>query len=112
MRLNLARSLIGVVILFNLQAAAVFLLWPARFTSWLRAGRRGWRCATARFGGAFRNVECALCGGVVASGPPAHLLVRIARDADNRPGGRSDHLHIAADHSHPAACFDPAIYQH
>ena len=32
MRFNLARSLIGVVILFNLHAAAVFLLWPARFT--------------------------------------------------------------------------------
>ena len=32
MRLNLSRISIGVVILFNLQAAAVFLLWPARFT--------------------------------------------------------------------------------
>jgi hypothetical protein len=28
MRLNLARGLIGIVILFNLQAAVVFLLWP------------------------------------------------------------------------------------
>ena len=28
MRLNLARMLIGLVILVNLQAAAVFLLWP------------------------------------------------------------------------------------
>jgi len=33
MRLNLARILIGVVILFNLQAAAVFLLWPERYIS-------------------------------------------------------------------------------
>jgi hypothetical protein len=33
MRLNLARVLIGVVILFNLQAALVFLLWPERYTS-------------------------------------------------------------------------------
>ena len=33
MRLNLARILIGVVILFNLQAAAVFLLWPERYTT-------------------------------------------------------------------------------
>jgi hypothetical protein len=31
MRLNLARILIGVVILFNLQAAAVFLLWPDQY---------------------------------------------------------------------------------
>ena len=28
MRLNLARGLIGIVILFNLQVAAVFMLWP------------------------------------------------------------------------------------
>ena len=33
MRLNLARGFIGVVILFNLQAAAVFLLWSERYTS-------------------------------------------------------------------------------
>ena len=31
MRLNLARGLIGVVILFNLQAALVFLLWPGNY---------------------------------------------------------------------------------
>ena len=31
MRLNLARGLIGVVILFNLQAALVFLLWPQNY---------------------------------------------------------------------------------
>lgn len=31
MRLNLARGLIGVVILFNLQAAVVFLFWPANY---------------------------------------------------------------------------------
>ena len=31
MRLNLARGLIGLVILWNLQAALVFLLWPERF---------------------------------------------------------------------------------
>jgi len=31
MKLNLARGLIGVVILFNLQAAAVFLIWPERY---------------------------------------------------------------------------------
>jgi hypothetical protein len=31
MRLNLARGLIGIVILFNLQAAAVFLLFPERY---------------------------------------------------------------------------------
>jgi hypothetical protein len=31
MRLNLSRGLIGIVILFNLQAAAVFLLWPGRY---------------------------------------------------------------------------------
>ena len=33
MRLNLARGLIGVVILFNLQAALVFLLWPGNYIS-------------------------------------------------------------------------------
>ncbi len=33
MRLNLARGLIGVVILFNLQAALVFLLWPQNYIS-------------------------------------------------------------------------------
>jgi hypothetical protein len=33
MRLNLTRGLIGVVILFNLQAALVFLLWPGNYTS-------------------------------------------------------------------------------
>ncbi len=38
MRLNLARILIGVVILFNLQAAAVFLFWPARFTPGFELG--------------------------------------------------------------------------
>lgn len=38
MRLNLARALIGVVILFNLQAAVVFLLWPARFTPGFELG--------------------------------------------------------------------------
>jgi len=38
MRLNLARGFIGVVILFNLQAAAVFLLWPARFTPGFELG--------------------------------------------------------------------------
>lgn len=31
MRLNLARGMIGVVILFNLQAALVFLIWPANY---------------------------------------------------------------------------------
>lgn len=31
MRLNLARGLIGIVILFNLQAAVVFLFWPANY---------------------------------------------------------------------------------
>lgn len=31
MRLNLARGLIGIVILFNLQAAVVFLIWPANY---------------------------------------------------------------------------------
>ena len=31
MRIILARAFIGVVILFNLQAAAVFLLWPERY---------------------------------------------------------------------------------
>jgi hypothetical protein len=31
MRLNLARLLIGVVIIFNLQAAVVFLFWPANY---------------------------------------------------------------------------------
>jgi hypothetical protein len=38
MRLNLARGFIGVVILFNLQAAALFLLWPARFTPGFELG--------------------------------------------------------------------------
>jgi hypothetical protein len=38
MRLNLARILIGVVISLNLQAAAVFLLWPARFTPGFELG--------------------------------------------------------------------------
>ena len=38
MRLILARGFIGVVILFNLQAAAVFLLWPARFTPGFELG--------------------------------------------------------------------------
>jgi len=33
MRLNLARGLIGAVILFNLQAALVFLLWPGNYIS-------------------------------------------------------------------------------
>jgi hypothetical protein len=33
MRLNLARGLIGVVILWNLQAAVVFLIWPERYIS-------------------------------------------------------------------------------
>jgi hypothetical protein len=33
MRLNLARGLIGLVILWNLQAALVFLLWPDRYTA-------------------------------------------------------------------------------
>ena len=33
MRLNLARGLIGLVILWNLQAALVFLLWPERYTA-------------------------------------------------------------------------------
>jgi hypothetical protein len=31
MRINLARVFIGVVILFNLQAAVVFLLWPDQY---------------------------------------------------------------------------------
>lgn len=31
MRINLARIFIGVVILFNLQAAVVFLLWPDQY---------------------------------------------------------------------------------
>jgi hypothetical protein len=31
MRLNLGRGLIGLVILWNLQAALVFLLWPERY---------------------------------------------------------------------------------
>jgi hypothetical protein len=38
MRLNMARSLIGVVISLNLQAAVVFLLWPARFTPGFELG--------------------------------------------------------------------------
>jgi len=33
MRLNLARGLIGIVILWNLQAALVFLLWPGQYTA-------------------------------------------------------------------------------
>ena len=33
MRLNLARGLIGLVILWNLQAGLVFLLWPERYTA-------------------------------------------------------------------------------
>ena len=33
MRLNIARVLIGLVILWNLQAALVFLLWPDRYTA-------------------------------------------------------------------------------
>ena len=33
MRLNLARGLVGLVILWNLQAALVFLLWPDRYTA-------------------------------------------------------------------------------
>jgi hypothetical protein len=32
-RLNLARGLIAVVILFNLQAAVVFLVWPEQYTT-------------------------------------------------------------------------------
>ena len=32
MRLNLARGFIGVVILWNLQAAVVFMIWPERFS--------------------------------------------------------------------------------
>ena len=31
MRLNLARGMIGLVILWNLQAAFVFLVWPGRY---------------------------------------------------------------------------------
>ncbi len=38
MKLNLARSSIGVVILFNLQAAAVFLLWPERYATGFELG--------------------------------------------------------------------------
>ncbi|UCD99620.1 MAG: hypothetical protein JSV42_02505 [Chloroflexota bacterium] len=33
MRINLARALIGVVVIFNLQAAAVFLVWPEQYTA-------------------------------------------------------------------------------
>jgi hypothetical protein len=33
MRINIARGLIGLVILFNLQAALVFLLWPGNYIS-------------------------------------------------------------------------------
>jgi hypothetical protein len=33
MSLNLARGLIGIVILWNLQAALVFLLWPGQYTA-------------------------------------------------------------------------------
>ena len=33
MRLNLARGLIGLTILWNLQAALVFLLWPDRYSA-------------------------------------------------------------------------------
>ena len=33
MRLNFARGLIALVILWNLQAAVVFLLWPDRYTT-------------------------------------------------------------------------------
>ena len=33
MRLNLSRGLIGLVILWNLQAGLVFLLWPERYTA-------------------------------------------------------------------------------
>ena len=38
MRLNLSRISIGVVILFNLQAAAVFLLWPEQYTPGFELG--------------------------------------------------------------------------
>jgi hypothetical protein len=38
MRLNLARGLIAVVVLWNLQAAAVFLLWPERYTPGFELG--------------------------------------------------------------------------
>jgi hypothetical protein len=42
MRLNLARGFIGVVILWNLQAAVVFLFWPERyFTSFELQGVAG-----------------------------------------------------------------------
>jgi hypothetical protein len=33
MRLNISRVLIGLVIVWNLQAALVFLLWPDRYTT-------------------------------------------------------------------------------
>jgi hypothetical protein len=33
MRVNLARGLIGLVILWNLQAAIVFLIWPERYAA-------------------------------------------------------------------------------
>jgi len=38
MRLNLARGFIGLTILWNLQAALVFLLWPERFTAAFELG--------------------------------------------------------------------------
>jgi len=33
MRLNLSRGLIGLVILWNLQVASIFLLWPEHYTA-------------------------------------------------------------------------------
>ena len=38
MRLNLARGLIGLVILWNLQAALVFLVWPERYAAAFELG--------------------------------------------------------------------------
>ena len=38
MRLNLARGFIGLTILWNLQAAFVFLLWPERYTTAFELG--------------------------------------------------------------------------
>ena len=38
MRLNLARGFIGLTILWNLQAALVFLLWPERYTAAFELG--------------------------------------------------------------------------
>ncbi len=38
MRLNLARGFIGLTILWNLQAAIVFLLWPERYTAAFELG--------------------------------------------------------------------------